>query len=97
MGVIAWFEGCDPKCWPQANGAAKENIVPTAATEKSGMEGDIQQPDVMDFRRKKVEEVQSWLDKVVKWETFVLDARIGMRVQTGLEVLKWWKKKMGVA
>jgi hypothetical protein len=51
---------------------------------------------VTEFRLAKVAEAQTWLDKVAKWESFVLDTRIGMRVQTGLEVLKWFRKKMNV-
>ncbi|OAA61806.1 Tetratricopeptide repeat protein 39 [Niveomyces insectorum RCEF 264] len=49
--------------------------------------------DVDAFRREKVEACQVYLDKVAKWETFVLDARIGMRLQTGLDTVRWLKKK----
>ena len=45
------------------------------------------------FRRTRVEESLAELDKVAKWETFVLDARIGMKLQTGLDTIKWLKGK----
>lgn len=50
-----------------------------------------------DWLREKTEECQSWLEKVAKWETFVLDARIGMRVQTGMDTLRWYKREKGWA
>ncbi len=45
------------------------------------------------FRRAKMEETEAYLDKVAKWETFVLDGRIGLKVQTGLDTIQWIKKK----
>lgn len=49
------------------------------------------------YRKEKLDECQEQLDKVKAWEAFVLDARIGMRVQSGLETLKWFRNKMGWA
>ncbi|KKY37570.1 putative mitochondrial outer membrane protein iml2 [Diaporthe ampelina] len=43
--------------------------------------------------RKKVAESQEYLDHVKTWESFVLDARIGMRVQTGADSIAWLKRK----
>lgn len=53
--------------------------------------------DEEDWLREKTEECQSWLDKVAKWEAFVLDARIGMRVQTAMDTLRWYKRERGWA
>ncbi|KAI1370643.1 hypothetical protein F4677DRAFT_457688 [Hypoxylon crocopeplum] len=58
-------------------------------------EGDVNEGDEEDWLREKTEECHSWLDKVAKWETFILDARIGMRVQTGMDTIRWYKREHG--
>ena len=49
------------------------------------------------YRRDKTAECQSYLQQVAKWEAFVLDGRLGMRVQAGLNTTAWLKKKKGWA
>ncbi|KAI0882919.1 uncharacterized protein GGS22DRAFT_42366 [Annulohypoxylon maeteangense] len=63
--------------------------------QKPALRGQIDEDDEEDWLHEKVEECQSWLDKVAKWEAFVLDARIGMRVQTGMDTITWYKKEHG--
>ncbi|KAI2780602.1 hypothetical protein F4815DRAFT_122697 [Daldinia loculata] len=67
---------------------------------------EIQRPDVRrgddkgdeeEWLREKTEECQAWLDKVANWGAFTLDARIGMRVQTGMDTVSWYKKQYGWA
>lgn len=48
------------------------------------------------YRKERLDECQARLEKVYKWESFVLDARLGIRVQTGLETLKWVREKEGL-
>lgn len=50
--------------------------------------------DVNAYRKQKMEECEGYLDQVKNWENFILDMRIGLRVQSGLETLKWFKGKM---
>ncbi|KAF4973974.1 hypothetical protein FZEAL_9081 [Fusarium zealandicum] len=51
--------------------------------------------EVAAYRRAKYDECLRQMDVVKVWEAYVLDARIGMRVQSGLETLSWFAKKMG--
>ncbi|CAK7269379.1 Mitochondrial outer membrane protein iml2 [Sporothrix epigloea] len=45
------------------------------------------------YRHQKVNESLAQLERVANWETFVLDARIGMKLRTGLDTVQWLKKK----
>lgn len=47
------------------------------------------------YRRGKTDECQRYLEKLAKWEAFVLDGRFGMRIQAGLDSVKWLKGKKG--
>ncbi|KAF5675805.1 mitochondrial outer membrane iml2 [Fusarium heterosporum] len=47
------------------------------------------------YRREKYNECVKQMDVAKVWEGFVLDTRIGMRVQSGIETLGWFSKKMG--
>jgi hypothetical protein len=41
----------------------------------------------------KTAECEEWLGKVSKWETFVLDTRIGLKITTAIETIKMYKQK----
>ena len=51
-------------------------------------------PEIAAYRRQKYDECVKQLDVAKVWEAFVLDTRIGMRVQSGIETLNWFAKKM---
>lgn len=42
-------------------------------------------------KKSRVAECEDWLNKVAKWESYVLDARIGMKVTTGLDTVRRYK------
>lgn len=58
-------------------------------------EGITELADIDKYRREKLDVCQAALEKVAAWESFVLDARIGMRVQVGRDSVKWLKVKKG--
>ncbi|KAF4460495.1 Mitochondrial outer membrane IML2 [Fusarium albosuccineum] len=84
-------------------GPTKDDYVLAAATYEKGAIawGECCNPpagteeEVAKYRREKYDECERQMDLVKVWEVFVLDARIGMRVQSGVETLSWFGKKMG--
>ncbi|UKZ83274.1 hypothetical protein TrVFT333_011081 [Trichoderma virens FT-333] len=54
-----------------------------------------EEKEILEYRRKKMTECDEQINKVKVWEAYVLDTRIGMRAQSGLETLAWFKKKNG--
>ncbi|KAH6971006.1 hypothetical protein BKA56DRAFT_621797 [Ilyonectria sp. MPI-CAGE-AT-0026] len=83
-------------------GPTKDDYVPPAANYELASiawaeccnppEGTVE--EIAAFRRQKFDDCQKQLDIVKTWEVYLMDARIGMRVQSGLETLAWFKKKM---
>ncbi|KAH7127442.1 hypothetical protein EDB81DRAFT_142076 [Dactylonectria macrodidyma] len=83
-------------------GTTRDDYVPPAANYEIASiawveccnppEGTVE--DIAAYRRAKFDECQKQLDIVKGWEIYHLDARIGMRVQSGLETLAWFKRKM---
>lgn len=53
--------------------------------------------EVEEYRRIKVKECEEYLEHVKTWESFVLDARVGMKVKTGVDSISWLKAKKGWA
>ncbi|KAL8920906.1 MAG: hypothetical protein Q9172_004294 [Xanthocarpia lactea] len=44
-----------------------------------------------------VKECEGWIDKAAKWESYELDARVGLKVATAQDTLKkFWEEKKGV-
>jgi hypothetical protein len=53
-------------------------------------------PDEVDaYRRRQTEDCLGYLEKLAKWESYVLDGRFGMRIQAALDSVKWLKSKKG--
>lgn len=41
----------------------------------------------------KVTECEEWLRKVSKWDIYVLDTRIGLKITTGLDTVKIYQRQ----
>jgi hypothetical protein len=39
----------------------------------------------------KVSECEKWLQKAARWDTYVLDTRIGLKITTAIETLKVYR------
>ncbi|EHK44965.1 hypothetical protein TRIATDRAFT_128168 [Trichoderma atroviride IMI 206040] len=84
-------------------GTSKDDYVLPSATYELGAiawaeccnppEGEAK--EILEFRRQKMVACEEQLNKVKVWEAYVLDTRIGLRAQSGLETLAWFKKKNG--
>lgn len=44
-------------------------------------------------KKAKVADCEEWLRKVERWESYVLDARIGVKVKTAAETLKTYHQR----
>lgn len=84
LGVIAWDECCNPPSSTTSKGAEEGGTTATSS-------------DILAYRKQKLEECEVQLEKVRIWEAYSLDSRVGLRVQSGLETLKWFRNKMGWA
>ncbi len=106
--ILALPRGGSAKTLPSAlfKGTAEEYVLPAGHYEAAGVAWNEasdeasypSDPEARDtYRREKTNESLACLERVAKWESFVLDARIGLRVQTGLDSIKWVKRKRGWA
>ncbi|KAI1817855.1 breast cancer protein [Poronia punctata] len=82
-------------------GTTKDDYIPPAAHYEMAVliwaEGQGQMASSPTETKKCVEDCQSWLDKVAKWDSYILDGRVSMRVQAGLDTLRWYKSEHGMA
>ena len=53
------------------------------------MREDGERPTARDRRR--VREAEEWLGKAARWEGYMLDARVGLKVTTGLDTVRRWR------
>jgi hypothetical protein len=47
--------------------------------------------------KSKVAECEEWLTKVSKWDSYVLDTRIGIKITTAMDTLKMYQKESETA
>lgn len=99
MAVLAWIDVQNPALALQHSKPASEPVPAslTAAAEDGGSGASTPPVKEEEWRRKKLDECQTWLETVSKWEAFILDARFGMRINTVLDTIKWYRKGHGWA
>lgn len=47
------------------------------------------------YRKQKLEECMAYLETAARWESYLLDGRFGMRIQAGIDSVKWLRGKKG--
>lgn len=95
MAVLSWVEACDPAHFPAGldDGAPSASAGSAASTAAGEHENGKRSETLDHYRRRKVDECYASLETVAKWEGFVLDARVGMRVQTAMDSVRWLRRK----
>lgn len=53
------------------------------------LEKDVDGADV----KAKIAECDDWLQKAARWEGYVLDTRIGVKITTGVDTVKRYRKR----
>lgn len=82
----ALFKGQDKNDW----------VMPTAIYELATLSWmECSASDDVETRKEKAEACRELLNKAKAWEAYTLDARMGMRIQSSLETLDWFWKRMG--
>ncbi|RYP36437.1 hypothetical protein DL767_003400 [Monosporascus sp. MG133] len=89
MAVLAWIGVQNPEL---------REAAPASGTTPAGDGTGTSTPQrEEEWRREKLDECQAWLDTLSRWDTFILDARFGMRINTGLDTIRWYRKEHGWA
>ena len=82
-------------------GGLKDDWIPPAAHYEMAanlwaMRDETQGQAASEGNKKLVLEAEHWLEKTSKWESYSLDARIGVKVTSGLDTIKRWEEKYTV-
>lgn len=51
----------------------------------------------LEMEQRWVKECESWVEKAAKWESYELDARIGLKIATAQDTLKKWRERRGAS
>ncbi|KAK7959708.1 breast cancer protein [Apiospora aurea] len=84
--------------WWRVQRKKSEKSGPASNGEKADAQSVSSRKDPLsdtEWLKKQTALCEEWLEKVTNWGSFTLDARIGMRVQTGKDTLKWYKREQG--
>lgn len=85
MAVIAWFE--------KNLGGADSSAVDYKTADGTVVE---RKEKSRSSRKAKIDECEEYLQKAAKWDAYVLDSRIGLKITTGVETLRVYKVQHGL-
>lgn len=90
MAAVTWW-----RIQRKKSGASVSASDKAAAVDVQSVSSNKEALSDTEWLKKKTAACEEWLEKVTNWGSFTLDARIGMRVQTGKDTLKWYKREQG--
>ena len=103
MAVLAWFEKTErfahhSDALPLNDDAMPRSLDGQSQSEHTNTNTDRTEKDAQidtshSIRREKITECDEYLQKAVKWEGYVLDARVGMKLSTAVETLNVYKRE----
>lgn len=87
----------------EVKGGLKDDWTPPAAHYEMGATSWLQRVELAqgggnwDEQEQYVSESEAWIEKAAKWESYELDARIGLKVATAQDTLAKWRKSRRAA
>ncbi|EER42913.1 mitochondrial outer membrane protein iml2 [Histoplasma capsulatum H143] len=75
----------------ESTSATETNHVPKSSMSISSKTSHESNENAEAHDRRKVRECREWIEKVAKWETYELDARVGLKVTVAEDTLQKWE------
>lgn len=92
MAAVTWWRIQRKKSGEPVSASEKAPAVAVDAQSVSSKKSALSDTE---WLKQQTAVCEEWLERVTNWGSFTLDARIGMRVQTGKDTLKWYKREQG--
>lgn len=94
MGVICWMRKKDKKHTSLSSSSPpSNNLNPNRESESTAAAAAVVDDNQSNEEVDWVKQCESWIDKAARWESYELDARIGLKITTAQDTLKnYWTR-----
>lgn len=96
MGVVCWMRKRDRQS-PSQSWTNRTFINPEKSATNRQDERTDEEEEEEEAEAYWVKQCEGWIDKAARWESYELDARIGLKIATAQDTLKKWKAKAAAA